>query len=486
MLARTPEWQRQRAMILHREFLALETAAAHGASVTGEIRAISQRLSSQVIRWTGPRGHAKEKSLRASPATLYRALADWRAGGRSIGALLHDYRSAGHHRPMPPELDAEIRRLASLATGGRNKDQLAPATFAARDLHRRWHGGEPIPGLGTWQDWWRSSPETAALALPAGPPDFPFSQRTITRHCGHVAIRKLGNVGFAAAKKHLPSIERDYAQLRKAELFTLDDVRLDLVAIDEFTSQVVTVEAYIMMEVGSRFIPSFVLRSGGKVKARDVKALIAAGLAKTGLPVGYTCNILFERGTLACSDELKDFLEGVSDGRIRVRKTGMIDNVRWIGAAADKARGNSAGKAVIESFNRSLHYRLLHLPGQRGNTRENQPLNLGVEDRDRLQGSGDQKGRIGRPRRASARDAGADTLVAHAERLARFKRAAAIHGFDCDLQFPLLTVAQLEAEVAAAIDAHNREPGRDYQGHRQQAMIQGPGGVWTPLNQVTV
>lgn len=484
--ARTTEWQRQRAILLHREFLAIETAIANGARVENEIAATSQRLSDHVIEWTDGRGRTRSKPLRASVPTLFRARRQWFEGGKTYTALLHDYHSAGHHQPIPAELDLEIRTLASAATGGRNKEQLAPATFAARELKRLWFEGAPIPGLGTWQDWWRTNPRTATLPFPPSIPDFPFSDRTIARHAGHVAIRKLGNVGFAAAKKHLPTIERDYSTLRKAELFTLDDVRLDLMAWDEFTSQVVPVEAYIMMEVGSRFIPSFVLRSGGKIKARDVKALIAAGLAKTGLPIDYTCHILFERGTLACSDELKEFLEGVSNGIIQVRKTGMIDNVRWIGAAADKSRGNSAGKAVIESFNRSLHYRLLHLPGQRGNTRENEPHNLGVADRDRLRGTGPDAGRINRTRRPSSADGAADSLVAYTERLARFKRVASIHGFDCDIQFPLLTVSQLEAQVAAAIDRHNNEPGHAYQGHHKRALVETSPGVFEPLNGVAL
>lgn len=488
-LCRTSEWQRERAKLLDREFRAFELAVSNGAKVDAEMTAISQRLQGTVFEITDAKGNVKRrKKLSAGKATLFRALAEWREGGRTYSALILDYHSAGHHTPIPDQLAAEIRRLASESTGGRNKDQLAPATYARDELKKAWRAGESIPGVGTWQQWWRLNPATAGLPLPDSIPDFPWSDKTITRHVGHVAIRKIGNVGYAAAKKHLPQVERDYSQLRKAELFTLDDVRLDLVAIDEFTRQVVTVEAYIMMEVGSRMIVSFVLRSGtrAKVLQSDVRALVASGLAVTGLPIDYKCILLFERGSLACSDDTKEFLEGVSEGRIEVRKTGMIDNVRWIGEAADKSRGNSAGKAVIESFNRSLHYRLLHLPGQRGNNRENEPANLGVSDRDRLKGSGEEKGRVDRTRRAGTRDAADDSLVVYAERLGRFKRTAERHGFECDIQIPLLTVAQLEAEVQKAIDAHNNDPGHNYQGHHRRAMIQTPGGVWKPLNEIAL
>lgn len=488
-LATASDWQRQRAEHLHREFLAIELAVAHaGARLTREIAALSARLADHVITVTDHRGKVTSTHrIKSGESTLLRELKRWRKGGRVPSALLLGYDSGGPHATMPAELRRECRRLASLATGGRNKDGLAPATFVERELKKLWVAGEHVPGLGTWQDWWRLRPETAALALPESAPDFPFSGKTIKRHCGHTALRKLGNVGMASAIKELPYIERDYSQLRKAELFTLDDARVDIVAINEFTGQTETVKVYLMMEVASRLIPAFVLRSGKDLQAKDVRALVSAGLAKTGLGVGYPTTLLFERGTLACSDELKTFLEGVSEGRIKVRRTGIIEGVRWIGAAADKARGNAAHKAVIESFIRSLHYRLLHLPGQRGNNRENTPGNLAVEDRDQLRQTKDEKrGSLNANRKPSRRDPIKDSLVRRAETLARFKTTAAIHGFACDITFPLLTVAQLEHEVEKALDAHNREPGHNYQGHHQHVMLRGPGGTWEPLNNIAV
>lgn len=486
--AHTSGWQRQRATLLHREFLSLEIAVANGAKVDAEITSLSTQLRGIVFSVTDHKGKVvRSKPLNAGKAALYRALTRWRDGGRSIAALLLAYNSAGSHAPMPAELRRECRRLASLASGGRNKDGLAPVTFVERELKKHWAEGEHIPGLGTWQEWWSLQPETAALPLPDIAPDFPFSGKTIERHSGHTALRRLGNVGMASALKELPYIERDYSQLRKAELFTLDDVRIDIIAIDEFTGQTVTVKCYIMMEVGSRLIPAFILRSGKELEAKDVRCLISAGLAQTGIGVGYQTILLFERGTLACSAELKTFLEGTSEGRIGVRRTGMIEGVRWIGAAADKARGNAAHKAVIESFMRSLHYRLLHLPGQRGNNKDNTPANLAIEDRDQLRKTkGEKRGSLNGERRLSRRDPIKDSLVRRVENLTRFKTTAELHGFACDLRIPLLTVAQLEHEVQMAIHAHNNEPGHNYQGHHQHVMLRGPGGTWSPLNNIAI
>lgn len=474
-LSRKPHWQRERALLLHARFAALELAVANGARIDDQVDALSRELQGHELILTGGDGEILEaRELKASKPTLYRALKRWRDGGRTPSALGFDYRSGGASLPMPEDLKSHIRMLCSESTGGRNKHGLAPATYARDQIHKAWKAGESVPGLGTWQEWWAAY--RSGHQMPDTAPEFPWSDKTIRNHAGNKALREAGNRGLAAARNKFPRMELDYSQLRKAELFTLDDVRLDVAAINEFTGQVVTVTAYIMMEVGSRRIVSYIVRDGSAIKSRDVDALISAGLEVTGIGVGYTTKILFERGTVACSDELKAILEGGTGNRIQVRRTGMVEGINWIGAAADQKKGNAAGKAVIESFNRWLHHRLLGLPGQRGNTADNSPANLGIEKRDQINGGFDKKrGKARKP--LSER-----SLVERTELLSRFKRQAAIHGIDCDLEFPMLTVAQLDAEVHRAIEAHNTEPGHGYQGHHQRVQIEVSPGVYQDLS----
>jgi hypothetical protein len=140
----------------------------------------------------------------------------------------------------------------------------------------------------------------------------------------------------------------------------------------------------------------------------------------------------------------------------------MDGGVRWIGAAADKASGHSAGKAAIESFNRNLHRRLIQLPGQRGNNFANQPANLGVGD-------------------AKVKDASKsnrDTIRAAAEKLAHFKLTAMAAGADAKLKLPLLTSTRAQQAVAAAIRDHNSERGHAMQGFHTITEAEVGPGLW--------
>ena len=248
-------------------------------------------------------------------------------------------------------------------------------------------------------------------------------------------------------------MERDYSKLRKCELYTLDDVRLDFVAIDETTGRVVDMLAYILIEVASRSIVAFLVKPVDAIKAEDVDELLAHGLQADGFGVGegYTTHIWFERGTVACSEAAQLVLEAFSDNAIKIHRTSMDGGVRWVGAAADKTSGHSSGKAVIESFNRNLHRRLLGVVGQRGNNFANQPANLGVGD----------------PSAKDASKSDKQTAKHQAEKLAQFKLTAMAAGADARVKLPFLTATQAQQVVAAAVADHNSERGHSMQGfHR--------------------
>jgi hypothetical protein len=285
------------------------------------------------------------------------------------------------------------------------------------------------------------------------------------------AISRMGNLGDAAAQKHLPSMERDYSQLRKCELYTLDDVRLDLVCLDELSGKVVEMIAYILMEVSSRSIVSFVCKPEGAIRAEDVDELLACGLQTEGygLGVGYTTHIWFERGTIACSEAAQKVLESFSEGSLKIHRTSMDGGrVRWRGAAADKATGHAAGKAVIESFNRNLHRRLEHLPGQRGNNFANQPANLGVGDAKVKDASRSRK----------------ETLRAATELLAQFRLTAIAAGADAKLKLPILTSSQVVMAVRSAIQEHNTTRGHSMQGFHTIREAEVSPGVWRELDSI--
>lgn len=455
MARKIPSWQRQRVSIICAEFQKLHDAIAHeSAPLVAGLVSIQGRIDGTPL-------DDGRHELSASYKTLVRLWYQWQANGRKVNALLPRYTSSKHKGMMPDLLINEIQRLASNNTGGRDKDANGmEAGQIYKHLVRAWKSGKALPGIGTWQDWWETHHPT--LRAPSQAPDFPWCKKTVERKMPPKAISLMGNVSNAAALKKLPSIDRDYSKLRKCELYTLDDVRLDFVCLDELTGKVVEMVAYILMEVASRSIVAFVVKPDGAIRAEDVDELIAHGLQADGygVGVGYTTHIWFERGTVACSEAAQRVLEQFSDGAIKIHRTSMDGGVRWIGSAADKSSGHSAGKAVIESFNRNLHRRLIQLPGQRGNNFGNQPANLGMGDSHIKDASRSSK----------------VTLRAATEKLAQFKRTAMAAGMDAKLKLPLLTSSQGLQAVAAAVRDHNSERGHTMQGfHTIMEAEVGPG-----------
>lgn len=457
MSRKIPSWQRQRVSLIDAEFRTLAAAIDHEAApLVAGLTAIESRLQGKML-------DGGKRQMKASLKTLTRLWYAWTAAGRKSNALLPDYTSTNHNHILPDLLTNYIQKLASNNTGARDKHQNG---LEAAQIHKKikqiWQAGGTLPGVGTWQEWWAVT--HPHLALPTTPPDFPWSYRTIVRKMPPKAISRMGNLGHAAAIKHLPTMDRDYSKLRKCELYTLDDVQLDFVCIDELTGRVVKMIAYILMEVASRCIVAFVCKPEDAIKAEDVDELLARGLQAPGFGVGggYTSHIWFERGTIACSEAAQKVLEAFSDGALKIHRTSMDGGVRWIGAAADKASGHSAGKAVIESFNRNLHRLLGHVPGQRGNNFGNAPANLGF---------GDSKAKD--PSRSSK-----DTITSEAERLAHFKLTAMAAGIDAKLKLPLLTSSQGAAAVAEAVKAHNAARGHTMQGFHQITEAEVAPGVW--------
>lgn len=456
-MKKLPAWQRERIAILHSAFSTLaESLQTERAQLVAGLQAIASRLDGQPL-------DGGKRELRATTKTLVRCWYAWIAGGQRACALLPRHAAPKHVNQLPAELVREIQRLATAQTGGRDKHQNGVEGAAIhKAFARKWFAGESLPGTGTWKEWWAA--RHPHLPLPAITPDFPWCKRTIVRATGCKALKRLGNIGRAAANKHLPSMDRDYSKLRRCELYTLDDVRLDFMAIDEITGRVVELLAYLLIEVSSRSIVAFLVKPVDAIKAQDVDELLAHGLQADGFGAGdgYTTHIWFERGTVACSEAAQMVLEAFSEGAIKIHRTSMDGGVRWIGAAADKASGHSAGKAVIESFNRNLHRRTLHLPGQRGNNFANQPANLGAGDREVVNPS----------------KSGRQTARAEAERLAQFKLTAMAAGAEARIKLPLLTCTEAQRHVAAAIRDHNTERGHSMQGFHRVTECEIAPGVW--------
>ena len=475
-LSNAPLWQRQRVLTLHQKFQEIERRKARGEKIGDMMSALSAELDGRKI---GP--PKKPRIFKAKRATLFRDWKRWREGGRKAAAILPRYspKTTGGGEPWPEDFNAEFHRRLTAQTGGRTGKGMVEVATVYKQVCREWERGEWIEGIGDWKHWWQTSALTKDHPLPEGGkiPDFPWTVRTFQRRAASDAIRKLGNVGHAAARNSLPRIELDYSKLRRCELLTLDDVRPDLLAIHEQSGRVCPAQAYFLMDVASRCIMAHVVKPLQNIRAQDVDELLVHGLQAPGfgVGVGYTTFIKFERGTVACSEAAKAVLESGSGGSIKVLRTGMDGTVRWVGAARDVGSGNAAGKAVIESWMRhGLHSRLTHLPGQRGNRWENAPANLGFagnRNEFKPRKDADEEGE---------RAARGGTVTQEADRLAQIAKHARELGVEGwrKITYPILTFAQLNAEIAKACAQHNRERGHRYRGHHKILQIETAPKVW--------
>lgn len=387
----------------------------------------------------------EEMTLKLSVGTLRRHYAQWQRNPR---AEVFQRAYKGGKTKVPRELVHEIQRRAT-------REGAEEFSSVIRSIKNDWIAGREVKGLGTWRDWWAANhPEHA---MPPRAPDFPITDRSLYRYQPSNAEKEWGARGKAAALKQLPHMVRDTSTLAPGRLYVSDNVRLDLMVVDDMTGQVTEVHGYILMDWGTRYIPSFVLRPATAILAQDVDAMLARGLQTIGLrPDGHTY-IMFERGTVACSPTTQNMLERASGDRIKILRTGMNGGTRWDGAAPDKASGHWMGKGVIESFMASLHRLLRELgaPGQRGSSFRRMPANLGWV--------GNKSNPV------------TDSLADQANKLARLQ----LHfGSRVKLNLPLLTFGQVNAIVREAIRIHNTRRDHGFQGFSQLTVRETAPGFW--------
>lgn len=238
---------------------------------------------------------------------------------------------------------------------------------AVRYFEIRWKCGEEVPGLGR--------------AREAGEP-FPYTVRQLRKLAPSRVARVIGGRGKAAAKFDgllaAPAVAA--RELRLRERIVLDDKRLDLVALDDETGRPVSLVLYIAMDETTRQVLGYLLREDGAVRQTDVEGLVTFILRVCGFAghsAGYATHLIFERGTVAISEERKRLIEALFPGEIVIHRTSMIGGTNFAGDFHQVATGNFFGKGKLESFMATLDRYLAHVPGQRGNVYRNQPAMLG-------------------------------------------------------------------------------------------------------------
>lgn len=311
---------------------------------------------------------------------------DWRT-------LLNGYQGP---KKLPEAFRKEVRRLSQL-----NHNSIAEAL---QQLRERWAAGEPIPGYGrdgvspgTWIEYHarRHPDKDLPKAWPRGffPPG--WSVRNLYRCASNKGARTLFQRGVAAAKKHFPSAVRDTSQLRPMEWIVIDDFQLDSMCFfpgdAKNPPQIAPVAGLLAMCVGTRrklhwglgaMLTREERQKDGSVKQVrcgirrvDVQVLIHDILAKYGLP-DYPITILCENATAAIAPELELALSTLFEGRVRVKRTGLIEHRNLTNGFLERG-GKPWEKGWVESLFHKLWNILGAAPGYKGsNSRLNAPGDL--------------------------------------------------------------------------------------------------------------
>jgi len=170
----------------------------------------------------------------------------------------------------------------------------------------------------------------------------------------------LGRRGIAAFRAcHSPDIERDYLHMRYNDEWQLDDAINDFYGHGFDPNRLIRPYAYKLLRVPTRqWIASVVCET--PITAAQVRALVGFALAsKAG---GIPGKILFERGAVACDEQLEALL---LDLGVVVGRTSMDGGCVHPGAIPDVGRGHFQGK-LIEANIRRAHNAAWDAPLQTG------------------------------------------------------------------------------------------------------------------------
>jgi hypothetical protein len=258
---------------------------------------------------------------------------------------------------------------------------------ALLSLKRQWKTGrneagveEPIAGYdggpgGT--PWKKRNPEI----IPDGWHYSNITRQIIKRARFTQGVRALLHDSESAARQFLPQHLGTRKNLRFLEKVTFDDVRMDWLVFNAETGEAEELWLLIARDEATAMVLGFVMHpatvdENGKAShlgAQQMKELVAYVLETYPLPP-YLVHWVVERGTATLAEAVKLALGELFDNRIKVHYTSMIgDGLRngWRNSKrprgyAEKAKGNSRGKASHEAHNRLFHTQGSYLPGQTG------------------------------------------------------------------------------------------------------------------------
>jgi len=295
----------------------------------------------------------------------------WKGAGRDWRVLARKYR---RESSLPGEFVDFLRALVLREHRSRKQ--------AIHRVREAWREGRPVPGYGTWREWFASTwpdrdvPKHFANDWPNGWGNSNLYDRMPSR-----VQHALATKGRAAAEKMLPHVVRDPSTLRFLELVTIDDFETDVRAI--YGREVVKVRGVLAIDVATRtvlaagFKPAVEGDEGQRIAITrsDTQGLLRAIFESHGVPRDYPMTILCENAAAAVTAELEASLDIFFGGQVRVTRTSML-NFKTLANGFLETGGRPNLKGWIESFFNLAWNRVGSLPGQKGSRYDNKPGDL--------------------------------------------------------------------------------------------------------------
>lgn len=313
-------------------------------------------------------GFSRQNILRRYYA--YKQTGDWHS-------LVNAAKLPRDEMRLPPEFVAEWQKRCMA-----NQRKMKPAY---RELIRDWRRGESIPGYGVWQEYWSAArPGITFLSCPTDLPSG-WTYENLWRYRptkGELAAARQGRGAFAGYR---PKVMSTRVGLKVGQYIVFDDVEHDLLVNVIGTNR----KALRPLELGALDLFSACKFFYGtkptlqdeleekkiKLKEREMRFLLAVVLTRHGYRADGTV-LLVEHGTAAIREDVEDAIARVTNGAIRIDRSGIGGAPACDAFFEGRPIGNSRFKAALESHWNLTHNETAALPGQLGKDRDHAPEEL--------------------------------------------------------------------------------------------------------------
>ncbi len=232
---------------------------------------------------------------------------------------------------------------------------------AVKELYRRWHAGDAIPGYETCHD---------RRALPTG-----WSDANLRKLLPSKKELVIYRQGYIAAKSELAQTFTTRAGSYPCEFVMFDDVWIDRLSYFgteiNRSFQLGTLDFY----TGKRLVSGTKFRHRRKdgthvyLNGDEMLLVVCDLLANVGYNAKKGTTLVVENGTAAISKALEEQLYVLTGGMVKIDRSGLIGAKQLLKGYGGRVKGNPNHKAHIESWHNLFHNCLCYGNGTVGKDR---------------------------------------------------------------------------------------------------------------------